>query len=658
MARHRPILRTDSSAETEPERAAWADTIVEIVNSVDGTDHDPTTRSDALIRMAEAEDTLRAIAAGEVDAFVVSDGGSDRRVFTLSTADRPYRMFVENMRDGAATVSSAGVILYANRRLAELLSCPRESVVGTRLSKFVAGGLPVGLDEIRGPDGLGTTLEFDLLDSNGAVVSVLVGSSPLAVEGDDLICLTFTDLSTQKAQDREIDRLSRAQAERMADLQVAQEALTKQATHDALTGLPNRKLLVDRVDQALSHSKRSGRCTALFFVDLDRFKQVNDSRGHAAGDTVLRRVASQLASILRPMDTVARIGGDEFVVLAPDVESHLHAVDIGARIVAELCRRPDRTEHGDPVAASVGVSVSVGGRGSAEILLNEADKAMYRAKSLGGRRSEVFDAALGRQVQQRSNGQRMLQSALDEDRVIVYFQPIIDLSGGFVAGFEGLARITDHDGTILPPAAFIAVAEDSGLIVPLGARVLEMSLRQACDWQVPGSRGRTLTIAVNLSARQFEPGDLPMLVRATLEQTGLDPRCLHFELTETAIIDLRPDILQQLGHIRDLGVQIGLDDFGTGYASLTHLRRLPVTFVKIDQSFVQGLGVDQEDERIVSAVVDLAANLGLRSIAEGVETPDQLERLRELGCDQAQGYLFARPLPPNDVETAIQHAAW
>ncbi len=444
----------------------------------------------------------------------------------------------------------------------------------------------------------------------------------------------------------------------MADLQEAQAALTMQATHDALTGLPNRKLLVDRVDQALSHSKRSGRCTALFFVDLDRFKQVNGSRGHAAGDTVLRRVASQLASILRPMDTVARIGGDEFVVLAPDVESHLHAVDIGARIVAELCRRPDGGEDGDPVAASVGVSVSVGGRGTAEVLLNEADKAMYRAKSLGGRRSEVFDAALGRQVQQRSNGQRMLQSALDERRVIVYYQPIVDLTGGSVAGFEALARITDHDGSILPPAAFIPVAEDSGLIVPLGAHVLEMALREACDWLPNVSAAHALTVAVNLSSRQFEPGDLPAVVGATLERTGLDPMCLHFELTETAIIDLRPDILQQLGLIRDLGVQIGLDDFGTGYASLTHLRRLPVTFVKIDQSFVQGLGIDQEDERIVAAVVDLAANLGLRSIAEGVETPDQLGRLRELGCDEAQGYLFARPLPPDDVSIAIQHSAW
>ena len=374
------------------------------------------------------------------------------------------------------------------------------------------------------PDGLGTTIEFDLIDTDGLAVSVLVGSSPLAVDGDDLTCLTFTDLSAQKAQDREIDRLSRAQAERMADLQDAQAALTKQATHDALTGLPNRALLVDRIDQALSHSKRSGRCTAVFFVDLDRFKQVNDSRGHAAGDTVLRRVATQLESILRPMDTVARIGGDEFVVLAPDVESHLHAVDIGTRIVAELCRPPDRIEDGEAVAASVGVAVSIGGRGTAESLLNESDKAMYRAKSLGGRRAEVFDAALGRQVQQRSNGQRMLQSALDDHRVIVYYQPVIDLPTGIVAGFEALARITEHDGSILPPAAFIAVAEDSGLIVPLGAEVLGMAaVAKRADWPAEGPPERPLTVAVNLSARQFEPGDLPALVRATLAQNGTGP---------------------------------------------------------------------------------------------------------------------------------------
>jgi diguanylate cyclase (GGDEF)-like protein len=632
--------------------------LAEILSAADGSDQAPATLSDALARMAEAEDTLRAIGAGEVDAFVVSTGGPGQRVFSLSTADRPYRMFVENMRDGAATLSSSGLILYANRRLAELLSCSRESIVGSPLATFVASGLPTGLEEIQGPGGLGATVEFDLVDANGVAVPVLVGSSPLEVDGDHLTCLTFTDLSAQKAQDREIARLGQAQAARMADLQAVQAALTRQATHDALTGLPNRTLLVDRIDQALSHSKRSARCTAVLFVDLDRFKQVNDTQGHAAGDTTLRRVAEQLVAVLRPMDTVARIGGDEFVILAPDVNNHLHAVDLGTRLVTELSRRPDRVGSGERVAASVGISVSVGGRGTAEILLSEADTAMYQAKSLGGGRAEVFDAALGREVQQRSIAQRILQSALDDRRIIVHYQPVIDLCSGSVAGFEALARIAERDGSILPPAAFIAVAEDTGLVVPLGAQVLGMACREARRWQRAGLSEHRLTVAVNLASRQFERGDLTTVVQGTLEQAGLDPSCLHLELTETAIMDLHPDILEQLGRIRDLGVQIGLDDFGTGYASLTHLRRLPLTFVKIDRSFVEGLGTNQEDERIVSAVIDLAANLGLRSVAEGVETKAQLDRLRELGCDQAQGYLFARPLPPKDIPTAIQHSAW
>jgi diguanylate cyclase (GGDEF)-like protein len=558
-------------------------------------------------------------------------------------------MFVENMRDGAATVSSGGLVLYANGRLAELLSCSRETLLGSPLAAFVAGELPVGMREAPPPGWLGATFELDLVDGDGNLVPVLVGSSPLDVDGDRLRCLTFTDLSIQRAQDREISRLSQVQAERLAELQDAQVALTEQATHDTLTGLPNRGLLVDRVEQALSRAKRSGRCIALLFVDLDRFKQVNDTQGHAAGDAVLRCVANRLVAILRPMDTVARIGGDEFVILAPDVDSHMHAVDMSTRLVRELGRHSDSAADGDRAAASVGVSISAGGRGTAEILLHEADTAMYHAKSLGGGRAEVFDAPLGRQVRARADAQRRLESALDEDRITVYYQPVVDLSSGSVTGFEALARIAEPDGSILPPAAFVPVAEDSGLIVALGARVLELACREELRWR---SR-RRLTVAVNLSPRQFEPGDLTAIVRATLERTGLDPARLQLELTETAVMDLRPEILQQLAGITDLGVQIGLDDFGTGYASLTHLRRLPLAFVKIDRSFVQGLGTDREDEGIVSAVVSLAANLGLRSIAEGVETQDQLDRLRELGCDQAQGFIFAPPLAPDDIPAAL-----
>jgi len=614
-----------------------------------------TPRSDALARMAEAQDTLRAIAAGEVDAFVVSDEALGRRVFTLSTADRPYRMFVENMRDGAATLSPSGLALYANRRLSELLAYPREAIVGCPLTTFLAGSADAVLESIRGPDGQGATVEIDLLDANGGRVPVQVGSSPLMVDDEQLLCLTFTDLSAHRAKDREIARLGRAQSDRVAELQEAQEALTTQATHDALTGLPNRALLVERIDHAIARCRRAGGFLAVLFVDLDRFKQINDTHGHAAGDVALRRVADKLVSALRPTDTVARIGGDEFVVLAPDVDNQLHAVDLGTRLVAELGRRVAGADDEERVAASIGISVSSAGRGTAELLLDEADTAMYEAKSLGGRRVAVYDTALGRQVRERSIARRILQSALEEARVVAYYQPIVELASGRVAGFEALARIQGCDGSITPPSAFIPAAEESGLVVPMGARVLRIALDEAGGW--PAAAAGDLNLAVNLSSRQFESGDLPALIELQLARSGRPPDSLHLELTETAVMDLHVDLLDQLNRIAFLGVQIGLDDFGTGYASLTHLRRLPLAFVKVDRSFVQGLGSDHEDERIVAAVIDLAANLGLRSIAEGVETDDQLRRLRELGCDEAQGYLFARPLAPPDVVPALDRLA-
>jgi diguanylate cyclase (GGDEF)-like protein len=616
------------------------------------------TLGEALARLADAEDTLRAIGAGEIDAFVVSDGDGGRRVFTLSTADRPYRKFVENMRDGAATLSSDGLILYANRRLAELLSCSREIVVGSPLEMFVADDAAIGLEEIRSPGALGLTVELDLLDADGAAVAVRVGSSPLIVDGDELICLTFADLRADKAQDREIARLSEAQAERMAALQGAQATLTKQATHDSLTGLPNRALLVDHIDRALIIAKRSGRHVAVLLVDLDRFKQVNDSQGHATGDATLCMAADRLIAVLRPTDTVARIGGDEFVVLAPDILSDLDAMDLSARLIAALSQRATGGEEGERVTASIGIAVSIAGRGAAETLLEHADTAMYRAKSLGGACAALFDEALGRQARQRSRARQGLQSALDDRRVIVHYQPVVDLVSGNVAGFEALARIVERDGSITHPEDFIPLAEESGLVVGLGEQVLDLACREACRWQSAGGAELRPNVAVNLSSRQFDAGALTALVRDTLERTELDPRCLHLELTETAIIDLDPDYLEQLRHIGDLGVQIGLDDFGTGYASLTHLRRLPLTFVKIDRSFVDGIGTGAEDERIVSAVVDLAANLGLRSVGEGVETQEQLDRLRELGCDQAQGFLFGRALPPGHVGSALLHSPW
>lgn len=623
-----------------------------------GDDHHPSvvdppgtalgapSHAETLLRLQEAEDTLRAIGTGEIDAFVVSDGDAGQRLFTLTTADRPYRRFVENMRDGAATVSLSGVILYANRRLAELLSCARAELVGARLSAFMRPEALAAWEAVRRSEGDGSTVEFDLLDVNGMAVPVLAGVWLLGEDADHMTCLTVTDLTAQKHQEREIERLGRAQADRLHDLQQAQHTLTRQATHDALTGLPNRELLVDRIDQVLLKAVRSRESTAVIFIDLDHFKQVNDTSGHAVGNRLLREVADRLTASQRDMDTVARVGGDEFVVLAPGTSTRMQAVALGVRLAQTLSRCTTSIDQG--VSASVGVSFSENGRGDAELLIHEADTAMYRAKSLGGARSVIFDGDLARQVQVRSSAQDTLRTALDEHGVHPHYQPMVDLRSGVVAGFEALARLRQRDGSVVLPQAFIPVAEESGLIFALGAQVLERACTEACSWPA-GPDGDALAVAVNVSSRQLEPGDLTAVVRDTLARTGLAPERLHLELTETAIMDLHPGVLRQLSRIRELGVQIGLDDFGTGYASLTHLRRLPLDFVKIDRSFVQGLGIDPGDERIVNAVIELARNLGLRSVGEGVETKQQLDGLRELGCDEAQGFLFARPVPAQDL---------
>ncbi|MCC5948162.1 MAG: EAL domain-containing protein [Nitriliruptoraceae bacterium] len=622
--------------------------------SAEETAASPPTLADALARLALAEDTLRAIGAGEVDAFVVDDGTHDTMLFSLSTADRPYRLFVESMRDGAATLSSSGIILYANDRLAEMLACTRQSIVGSALADHLAGDLPAAVTRPQAGVWPRAVVEATLLDERGVHVPVLIGSAPLDLERDGLTCLTFTDLTAQKAQDREIARLSVAQELRMAELQAAHEALTVQATHDALTGLPNRGLLVDRIDQALAQARRSGVCTAVYFVDLDGFKRVNDTMGHAAGDLVLQSVARRLSAALRPGDTVARIGGDEFVVLTPGLAGPERATTVSDRLMVELARMSD--ESPQPIAASIGVSTSVAGRDDAEVLLHEADRAMYEAKSLGGTRVALFDPAFTLLTDQRTDTQGMIEAALDDGRLIAHYQPIIDLPGGAVAGYEALARIRTVGGDILPPSAFIDVAESSGQITPLGAQMLHLACVEADRWGalVPGPGP---IVAVNLSGRQFEGGSMHTVVAEALAASGLPPSRLHLELTETAIIDLHPDNLIQLEAIAEMGVQIGLDDFGTGYASLSHLRRLPLSFVKIDQSFVQGIGLSREDEQIVLAVVDLAANLEMRSIAEGVQTPRQLERLTEMGCDQAQGYLIARPMPAGDLPRPPTHRA-
>jgi diguanylate cyclase (GGDEF)-like protein len=590
-------------------------------------------------RLAEAEETLRAIRHGEIDALVVQDDSSGTELFTLSTADRPYRMFVENMRDGAATVSPSGIVLYANRRLGELLVRDLSELIGCPVASLVADGDRATLRAISGRTGSAGTVELDLLDSGEKRIPVRVSTWTLDVDSEELLCLTFADLTAQKAQKSEIERLSRAQAARMRELERAQAELSKQATHDSLTGLPNRTLLLDRLTQSLALARRSHTSTGLIFLDLDRFKEINDTRGHAAGDSVLQEVANRLVDAVRPMDTVARLGGDEFVVLLPSLNGPPDAITVGARITEALQALVELDHATVSVTTSLGISVFDHTlpelRCKPELLLAQADAAMYYAKSLGRSHTELFDGDTPRTRRASlDTGVVMIRAALDEQRLVLYAQPIVDLATGTTVREELLVRMRDREGNIVPPLAFLPAAERYGLISEIDQWVITEAARHAAG-------GRALS--VNLSATSFGDPRILSLIERQLREHGIGDADLLFEITETAVMQNIDQSRLFAQRMIGLGCQFALDDFGTGFASFTYLKQLPVQYLKIDIEFVRDLTRSDHDVAVVKAIVALAGAFGQRTIAEGVEDDLTAQALRDLGVDLAQGYLFARP---------------
>ncbi len=441
---------------------------------------------------------------------------------------------------------------------------------------------------------------------------------------------------------RELDLLSLA--DRLASLAVmrdrAEHQLTHAGLHDPLTDLPNRTLLLDRIEHALARAGREQTKVAVLFTDLDRFKNVNDSLGHSAGDRLLLSVASRLSAALRPGDTVARLGGDEFVVLAEGLSDENEAAAIAQRLLAALGEPVSVDEHRLFVSASIGVAVS-DSQTTAERLLADADAAMYRAKERGRSRSEMFDAAMQDRARGRLDLQNALHRAVERGELWVAYQPQVRLSDGATVGVEALARWRRSDGTEIPPSEFIPVAEDSGLILPLGGFVLD---RACSDAAALARSGHPVVMSVNLSARQLAQPTMPSIVAGSLRRHRLDPSLLRLEVTESVLMDDVELLTDTLDELRELGVQLAIDDFGTGYSSLLYLRRLPVVTVKVDASFVAGLGVSAEDEAIVSGIVHLAHDLGLTVVAEGVESQLGRDRLTAIGCDEGQGFLFAAPM--------------
>ena len=447
--------------------------------------------------------------------------------------------------------------------------------------------------------------------------------------------------------------LINAQARR--DLQDSSDRSRDVAVHDALTGLPNRVLMLERLDHAFQRSHRSGKTSAVFFVDLDNFKRVNDTYGHRVGDELLIAVAERLAGALRPGDTLARLAGDEFVVLCEGLDQDSQADVIAVRIEAALAR-PFVLSPGEVrIAASIGIAFSGRGNDAPDELLHAADLAMYRTKHSAGDERHVLDLRELHLAEHQSGLARALPGAARRGELHLEYQPIVNTSNGTLIGVEALLRWRHPTRGPVPPAVFIPFAEHSDQIVAIGRWVLEQAWRERHHWQ---TEGKDISIAVNVSARQLMSAGFVDSVAAVLHATSEDPGLLTLEVTESIFVRDRGRAQIVLGELKRLGVKLALDDFGTGYSSLSYLTNLPFDIVKVDRTFVADLREDPASHTVVTAIIELAHSLGMTVVSEGVETTAQHDELTKLGSDSCQGFYFARPMLASDLHTIIRHAGF
>ena len=560
-----------------------------------------------------------------------------------SRSEALHRAVVENAAEGIFTIGSDGLVLSFNGAAEAIFGWSADEIVGQSgaimLTEDLRGLLADYLETVRSSgheNARHGTWEVTGVRKDGTLFPMVVSTSAIVVDGfDPVTSCIVRDLSEQKRLESE---------------------LSHQALHDGLTGLPNRLMLADRLEQILTRARLHARLCGVLYVDLDRFKTVNDTLGHASGDLLLVEAAARLQDALRETDTVARVGGDEFVVLCEDLDSVQHAIEVAERIIASL--REPFVLAGDNVkmSASVGIALCADGNAIVDALVANADIAMYRAKDNGRNCYELFDEAMQKWVSTQLALEKGLRHAVARDELRLVYQPIIDAEDATVRGFEALVRWERPGFGLVPPDEFIAMAEDTGLIIEIGAWVLEEACGQAAAWAQRWP-GRRLGIAVNVSSRQLATRDIIDTVKTTLARTGLDPTRLTLELTESTLIDDTVNTRAILREIRDLGVNLSLDDFGTGYSSLTYLRAFPINIVKIDKSFVRTIGTEREDTAIVAAVIALANNLDIRVVAEGVETHEQLAVLLQLQCHYLQGYLFSKARPSTDVAEIIEAPA-
>jgi diguanylate cyclase (GGDEF)-like protein/PAS domain S-box-containing protein len=431
----------------------------------------------------------------------------------------------------------------------------------------------------------------------------------------------------------------------------AEKRIQFMAHYDALTGLPNRVLLQDRLAHELNHASRNNKQVALMFFDLDRFKNINDTLGHNVGDLLLQSVAGRLKGCLRSVDTVARLGGDEFVVILPDLEEAEYAGTVARKLLESLATPHQLGEHELTTTASVGISVYPQDGGDRETLVKNADVAMYKSKEAGRNNYMFFREEMNARAGERLSMENSLRKALEREEFTLYFQPQVNTVTGRIIGAEALIRWRHPAMGLVMPAKFIPIAEESGMIVAIGEWVLRTACMKNRQWQKAGLQ--TVPVAVNLSALQFMQKDLVEIVSDTVLQTGLEPCRLELEITESSIIQNAEAAINTLKELKAMGVSLSIDDFGTGYSNLGYLKKFPIDKLKVDQSFVRDIVNDPDDAAIVRAIINLAKSLQLRVMAEGVETKEQLDFLSAHGCDEVQGYYFSRPVPEEEFRAML-----
>jgi diguanylate cyclase (GGDEF)-like protein/PAS domain S-box-containing protein len=542
-----------------------------------------------------------------------------------------------SLGEGVLALDEHGVVTFANPAAESLLAWRRGDLVGRHIAESVDPDGRVGVEgewvhmpRLRA----GETLRIDehvVTRSDGSPLDVALTASPVLRDGAVVgAVVVFRDVRDRKTLERR---------------------LVHQAFHDPLTGLPNRALFLDRLEHARARSLRDGGTQAVLFLDVDRFKVINDSLGHRTGDQVLQTVASRLVGVLRPSDTVARFGGDEFTVLLEQVADATEAAQTAERILRALRIPMGAGDRDIVITVSIGIAISEPGNAPGD-LLAAADIAMYQAKSHGKNRYVVAAADADERALARLDLEMELRRAIEEKELEVHYQPVVEVKTGRLHGLEALVRWRHPTLGLLGPGHFMDVAEDTGLVLPLGDWVLEQACIAAVEWQRRHPES-PIVMAVNLSARQFSQPDLCDRVAEVLQATGLEPSLLALEITETVVMDDTTATLATLRKLKQLKVRLSIDDFGTGYSSLSYLKRFPVDAVKIDKSFVDGLASGPVDREIVQAVIRLASAVGMQTIAEGVETTAQCEQLRVLGCTLLQGFLLSRPGSLEEVERLL-----